>query len=40
MSGEAAWASFTLLLLSDSARVRCDMGHGIALPGATSAESQ
>ncbi len=40
MSGEAAWATFTLLILSDAASLRCDMGHGIALPGATSAESQ
>jgi hypothetical protein len=40
MSGEAPWASFTLLILSDAAPAGCDMGHGIALPGPTSAESQ
>jgi hypothetical protein len=40
MRGEAAGASFTLLLLSDAAPARCEMGHGIDLPGATSAESQ
>ncbi len=28
MSGEAACASFTLLILSDAAPLRCVMGHG------------